>query len=113
MSDLDRDREPERIRDTERTTVIDASGGGGGGDRRGLAIVAIILLLGIAAVLFFVFRSGVNDAADEVGVNVSLPQVDTPDINVNLPDVNIPSKIEIPDVDVKTSDGDGGGNKAE
>jgi hypothetical protein len=111
MSDQDRDREPERLRETERTTVID-TGGRGGGDRRGMGIVALILLLGIAAVLFFVFRGGVNDAADEVGVNVSLPQVDTPDVNVTLPDVNIdPSKIDIPGVDVKT--GDGGGNKAQ
>ncbi len=111
MSDQDRDREPERLRETERTTVID-TGDRGGGDRRSIGIVAVILLLGVAAILFFVFRGGVNDAADQVGVNVTVPQVDTPDINVNLPDVNIdPSKVDLPEVDVTT--GDGGGNKAE
>ena len=111
MSDQDRGPEPQPIRETERTTVID-TGGGRGGDRRGVALVAVILLLGIAAVLFFVFRGGVNDAADKVGVNVTVPQVDTPDINLSLPDVNVdPSRLELPDVDVKT--GESGGNKAE
>lgn len=105
MSDYD--REPEGPRETERTTVVEA--GGSGGDRGTLAIVAVVLLVGLAAILFFVLRGGGEKAADKIGVNVSLPQVDAPDINVNLPDVNVPSKIELPDVRVKT---DGGGNKA-
>ncbi|MBV8687297.1 MAG: hypothetical protein JOZ90_14795 [Alphaproteobacteria bacterium] len=109
MSDHDREPRPEPVRETERTTVIDA--GGGGGDRRSIGIVVAVLLIGLLAIFFFVFRGGVKDTSKEVGVNVSLPTVETPDINVNLPDVNLPSKVELPDVDVRTK-GSGDGNKA-
>jgi hypothetical protein len=100
MSDGNRDRET--VRETDRTTVID-TGGRGGGSGGAVAIVAIILLLGIAAIFFFVFNGG-QKAADKVGVNVTLPQVDTPDINLSIPDkidVNVPKGVKLPDVEVK------------
>jgi hypothetical protein len=97
----DPDRDPERIRDTERTTIIQT----GDGDRRGGGgmIIAIVLILGLVVLAFVLFGGGLNRAADEVGVNVN---VDTPDINVKIPD-----KIEIPNVEVKTEKSEGNQSK--
>ena len=85
MSDFN--REPERVRETERhTTVVTGDGGrrGGGG-----WIIAAVLLLGLILLLFFLFRDGFQSAADEVGVNV----------NVEAPEIKVPDnvKIEVPD----------------
>jgi hypothetical protein len=101
-------REPERVRETERTTVVDT---GGGGDRTSLALVALVLVVGLAAILFFLLRGGDRDKTDKIGVNVTLPEVKAPDINVNLPEVKVPARIELPEVDVKS--GDGSSNKAD
>ena len=96
MTDPDRDREPEVVRDVERTTTVVSTGGdrGGGG--------------ALLAVLYFVFSGSFNRAADEVGVNVNVeaPKVDVPDVNLKVPDK---IELKVPDVDVKS---DSDGNKA-
>ena len=103
MTDPDRDREPEpvREREVERTTTVISTGGDRGGGGALLAVLVIVVLL---AVLYFVFSGSFNRAADEVGVNVNVeaPKVEVPDVNLKIPD-----KI---DVDVKS---DSGGNKAD
>src|SRR3954463_2849993 len=93
MSDYDRDREPVR---EERTTIVHTDGGRGGGGGL-IAVVVLILVLLVLGFLFF--RGSFNRAADQVGLNVNVPAA-----NINLPDVNVkvPSKIEIPEVKVKT-----------
>lgn len=100
MTDPDRDREPETVREVERTTTVVSTGGDRGGGGALLAVLVIVVLL---AVLYFVFSGAFNRAADDVGVNVNVeaPKVDVPDIKLEVPD-----KI---DVDVKS---DGDGNKA-
>lgn len=101
----DPDREPETVRDVERTTTVVSTGGDRGGGGALLAVLVIIVLL---AVLYFVFSGTFNRAADNVGVNVNVetPKVDVPDINLKVPDK---IEVKVPDVDVKT---DGDGNKA-
>lgn len=86
MSDYDRDPEP--IRETERTTVVHTDGDRG---RGGGVIIAVILLIAVLALLFFLFGGNLNRAADEVGVNVNVdaPKVEVPDLNVNLPDIDV------------------------
>ena len=106
MTDPDREREPETVRDTERTTtVIQTDGDRGGGGGILLAVLVIVVLL---AVLYFVFSGSFNRAADNVGVNVNVdtPKVEVPDVNLKIPDK---IEVKVPDVDVKT---DGDGNKA-
>ena len=85
MSDYDRDRETVR---EERTTVVHTDGGGGGGGL--IAVVVLILVLLVLGFLFF--RGSFNRAADQVGLNVSVPaaKVELPDVNVKMP-----SKIEV------------------
>ena len=106
MTDPDRERERETIRDTERTTtVIQTDGGRGGG---GGVLLAVLLILVLLAILYFVFSGSLNRAADEVGVNVNVeaPKVSVPDVNIDVPDK---IDVNVPDVDVKT---EGDGNKA-
>src|SRR5687768_16073753 len=105
MTDPDRDREPETVRDVERTTTVVSTGGDRGGGGALLAVLVIIVLL---AVLYFVFSGSFNRAADDVGVNVNVetPKVDVPDVKLEVPDK---IEVKVPDVDVKT---DGDGNKA-
>lgn len=112
MTDPDREREiprepipRETVRDTERTTIIQTDGGRGGG---GGVILAIVLILGLLALLYFVFSGSFNRTADSVGVNVN---VETPE--VKMPDVDMPDNIELKvpeEIDITT---DGGGNKSE
>ncbi len=104
MTDYDRDPEP--VRETERTTVIQTGsdrGGGGGG-----VIVAIIAILALLVLLYLFFGGGLNRAGDKVGVNVNVaaPKVDLPDVNIKVPD-----KIEVPNVKIET-DQKADGNKA-
>ena len=92
MTDPDRERivveeTPPRVE--RETTVVTTDGGGGGG-----AIVAVLLVL-VAAVLLFVYFGGYLDrTADEVGVNVNVevPEVKAPDIDINLPPPEEPAK---------------------
>jgi len=109
MSDFDRDEtvpvsgqaEP-APREVERTTVIDA-GGGGGGSGKTLAVVILILVVGLVGVVFLMMQGKSRDAANSIGVNVNLPKVDAPNIDLKLPDVKVDtSKVNLPDVDVKT-----------
>lgn len=100
MSDYDRNGQlpPERetVRESD-TTIIHTDTGrsrGGGG-----TIIAVVLLLAVLALLFYLFGGGLNNAADEVGVNVN---VDMP--KVEMPDVEIPD-VKVPDVDIDI-DGD-------
>lgn len=84
------DKEPDKIRDTERTTIIHTDGDRGGGGGVLLAIVALILL---AVLLFFLFGGGnLGRTADEgdVNVNVDAP-IEVPDVNVNLPPIEEPA----------------------
>jgi hypothetical protein len=104
MTDDNRDRE--RVRETERTTIVDAGGerrGGGGG-----LLAAVLLILVVLALAFFFFRGGFDRAADKVGVNVN---VDVPKVSAPNVDIKMPEKIEldVPKVDVKT---EGQGNSA-
>jgi hypothetical protein len=107
--DTDRtDREPERIRETDRTTTVVHTDGGG---RRGGGgvLLAVGLIVALLVVLFFLFGGNLNRAADEVGVNVDVdaPKVEMPDVELKVPDK---IDVEVPDVEVKA---DGDGNKAE
>ena len=106
MTDPDRERERETVRDVERTTTVVSTGGDRGGGGALLAVLVIIVLL---AVLYFVFSGSFNRAADDVGVNVNVeaPKVDVPDVNLKVPDK---IEVKVPDVDVKA---DADGNKAD
>ncbi|MGI8705452.1 MAG: hypothetical protein ACR2JJ_06635 [Sphingomicrobium sp.] len=84
------DRDPDRVRDTERTTIIHTGGGGGGGGGGLLAVVVLILL---AVLLFFLFAGdlGRDSGESDVNINVAVPEtqlpaIDLPDVNVNVPD---------------------------
>jgi hypothetical protein len=106
MGDFDREPDRERIRETDRTTTVVTGDGG----RRGGSgwVIALVLLVGLLALLFFVFGDRLGGAADEVGVNVNVdaPNVEVPDsLKVDVPD---DVKVEVPD-EVKI---DTGGNSA-
>lgn len=83
------DREPEKVRDTERTTIIHTDGDRGGGGGILLAVVALILL---AALLFFLFGGGnLGRTADEGDVNVNIDApIEVPDVNVEVPPIEAP-----------------------
>ncbi len=95
MTDYDRDPEP--VRETERTTIVQTGGGGAGGG--GGVVIAVIAILALLVLLYLFFGGGLNRAGDKVGVNVNVaaPNVDLPDVNVKIPE-----KIEIPAVKVET-----------
>jgi hypothetical protein len=106
MSDFD--REPERVRETDRTTTIITDGGRDRGGSGGV-IAAVLLLLVLLVLGFLFFGGGFNKAADKVGVNVNVPatKVELPDVNVKIPD-----KIEVPNVKVETrKSGDGNASR--
>jgi len=99
MSDHDRDREPERVRETDRTTTVVHTDGGG---RRGGGgvLIAVLLIVALLALLFFLFGGNMNRAADEVGVNVDVdvPKVEVPDVDLKVPEkieVDVPKEIEV------------------
>lgn len=46
--------DPDRDRETERTTVVETGGGGGGG------IIAVVLLIIVVVVLLWIFRSNLG-----------------------------------------------------
>jgi hypothetical protein len=101
----DPDRPPETVREVERTTTVVSTGGDRGG---GGALLAVLVIIALLAVLYFVFSGAFNRAADDVGVNVNVevPKVEAPDVNLKVPDK---IELKVPDVDVKT---DGDGNKS-
>lgn len=97
MSDYD--REPEPVRETERTntTVVTTGGDRGGG---GGVLLAVLVILVLLAVLYFVFSGSFNRAADKVGVNVNVdaPKVEVPDVNVKVPDkieLKVPDEVKV------------------
>jgi hypothetical protein len=97
MSDYD--REPEAVRETERTntTVVTTGGDRGGG---GGVLLAVLVILVLLAVLYFVFSGSFNRAADKVGVNVNVdaPKVEVPDVNVKVPDkieLKVPDEVKV------------------
>jgi hypothetical protein len=105
MSDYNRDPEP--VRETERTTIITDNGDRGGGS--GGLIAAVLLIVVVLVLAWLFFGGGLNRAADTAGVNVNVaaPTVKLPDqVNVKVPD-----KIEIPNVKVETQKSDGNGSK--
>jgi hypothetical protein len=106
MTDPDREREPETVREVERTTTVVSTGGDRGGG--GGVLLAVLVIIVLLAVLYFVFSGTFNRAANDVGVNVNVeaPKVAVPDINFKVPDK---IELKVPDVDVKS---DGDGNKA-
>lgn len=80
------DRDTDKVRDTERTTIVhtDSDRGGGSG-----VLVALLVLVLLAVLLFFLFGGGLSGGGDEgdVNVNIEAPELTVPDIEV--PDVNI------------------------
>ena len=70
------------------TTVISTGGGGGGG-----ALAAIVIVLVFALGLFLYFGNYLGRAADEVDVNVNVdvPKVEMPDIDINVPPPSQPA----------------------
>ena len=91
-------------RNGPNTTVVHTDGDRGRG--RGL-LLGIVLLLLVGLLLYFLLgRGDLNEAADEVGVNVNveapdlkMPDVDVPDVTV--PDVDVPDvNINVPEVNV-------------
>src|SRR5919107_290691 len=93
MTDPDRERivveeTPPRV-ERETTVVTTGDGGGGGG-----TIVAVLLVLIVAVLLFLYFGGYLNRTADEVGVNVNVdvPEVKAPDIDINLPPPEKPAQ---------------------
>ncbi|MEA3003720.1 MAG: hypothetical protein QOH81_2508 [Sphingomonadales bacterium] len=112
MSDYDRD--PERMRHTDRTTIIHETRDRGGGSG---VLIAIILLLVLLAGLFFLFRGSFTQGARDGNVNVAAPNLKLPDINVTVPEVKVPDvkvpevKVNVPKIDIRTEDG-GQANKA-
>src|SRR5262245_22471673 len=92
MSDPDRDRivaddTPPRV---ERETTVVTSGDGGGGG----TVIAVLLLLVVAVGLFLYFGGYIDRSGDDVGVNVNVdvPDVKAPDVDINLPPPAEPSK---------------------
>lgn len=84
------EKEPEKIRDSERTTIIHTDGDRGGGGGVLLAVVALIVL---AVLLFFLFGGGnFGRTADEGDVNVNIgAPIEVPDVNVELPAIEEPA----------------------
>jgi hypothetical protein len=67
-------------------------------------LLAIVVIVAVLVLLFLFFGRGLNRAADEVGVNVTVdaPNVKLPDVNVKVPDV----KVETPASD-RPAEGNG------
>ena len=66
--------DPDRERETERTTIVET-----GGDRGGGGVLAVVLLLIVVLVLLFLFR-------DQLGFGSRTTEVEVPDqieVNVN------------------------------
>lgn len=63
--------DPDRDRETERTTVVETGGGGGGG-----GIIAVVILILVVLVLLWVFRGylgfGSSNSAIPSTVNVNI-----------------------------------------
>ena len=123
MGDYDRDRDPirdtdregihgdrdrgdrDRVRETDRTTIVHTDGGrrSGGG-----VLVAVLLLIAVLVLLFFLFGGGFSGGGDNVGVDIDVetPELSVPEVSdVDLPDVNInvPDEINI-DTDAGTAE---------
>jgi len=94
------DPERERLRETDRTTIIqtdrDRRGGSG-------ALLAIVALLVLGVLLFLLFGGGLGRGGDEGDVNV----------NIDAPEITMPD-VEVPDVNVTLPEtGEGDGNSSE
>jgi uncharacterized membrane protein len=65
--------DPDRDRETERTTVVETGGGGGGG-----GVIAVVILIIVVLVLLWVFRGylgfGHGNSAIPSTVNVNINQ---------------------------------------
>ncbi len=84
------DRDTEKVRETDRTTIIETDRGRGGGSGAVLAIVALLVL---GVILFLLFGGGLGRGGDEGDINVNIdapeitvPEVEVPDVNVTLPE---------------------------
>lgn len=64
------------------TTVIATQGGGGGG---AMVAILVVLLLGLLAFLYFGGYLGRTVDGTDINVNVDVPKVEVPDVDVNLP----------------------------
>lgn len=92
------DRDTDKVRDTERTTIVQTDGDRGGG---GLLVALLVLVL-LVVLLFFLFGGGLTGGGEEGDVNV----------NVEAPELTVPD-IEVPDVNITLPEtGGGGGNTA-
>jgi hypothetical protein len=67
----------------ERETTIISTGGGGGGGA--LVAIVVVLLLGLLALLYLGGYLGRAADGTDINVNVDVPKVEVPDIDVNLP----------------------------
>jgi hypothetical protein len=83
---MDEDEKPV----THETTVINTGGGGGGS---GGTIVALLVLAVIAIGAFLFFGGYLQNAADDldVNVNVAAPRVELPDVTIETPAAPAPA----------------------
>ena len=65
----------------ERETTVISTGGGGGA----IAAIVVVLLLGLLAFLYLGGYLGRAADGTDINVNVDVPKVEVPDIDVNLP----------------------------
>ncbi len=94
------DPERERLRETDRTTIIQTDRDRRGGNGTLLAIVALLVL---GVLLFLLFGGGFGRGGDEGDVNV----------NIDAPEITMPD-VEVPDVNVTLPEaGEGDGNSSE
>ena len=87
MVDDDRDR----VRETERTTIVTGGGRGGGG---GTVLAVILVLILIVILLFVLFGGWLGSATDEI----SVPDEVSVNVNVDQPDVQMPD-VEVPEAE--------------
>jgi len=67
--------DPDRNRETERTTVVETDRGGGGG------VLAVVLLIIVVLVLLFLFRDQLGFGGADTGTDINIPE--QVDVNVN------------------------------
>lgn len=68
--------DPDRDRETERTTIVETDRGGGGG------VLAVVLLIIVVLVLLFLFRDQLGfSGAAEPDTEISVPE--SIDVNIN------------------------------
>jgi uncharacterized membrane protein len=67
--------DPDRDRETERTTIVERDSGGGGG------VLAVVLLIIVVLVLLFLFRDQLGFGGTTETTTVDVPE--QVDVNIN------------------------------